>query len=302
MASRDADSTASLLREALLDCAATRLSGVLLVTGEPGGMIHLASGGVTAIQTSGAPGAEVILLRSDRVTESTWDAAFAAAAAAGEPMCAELVTRAAVGAGELEALLRTALADAMFVLANGLVEECHPEPGEVDCLLPLQPGAEAEPLLTEAARRMRVLATLPGTAGRERERVVAVPGAVRPGAVLGRGQDEILALADGRRTARDMAFAMGRGVYATLLQLAEMRDAGLLTSASPGAASTLASVTPDQPPARTEQPEAASGLPQRRKGRTAAPRLAAEPRAAADRPAPHRLLRPRSGKNPDNPA
>lgn len=36
---------------------------------------------------------------------------------------------------------------------------------------------------------------------------------------LGDGQDEILALADGRRTTRDIAFALGRGVYATTLPL-----------------------------------------------------------------------------------
>lgn len=36
---------------------------------------------------------------------------------------------------------------------------------------------------------------------------------------LGDGQDEILALADGRRMTRDIAFALGRGVYATTLPL-----------------------------------------------------------------------------------
>jgi hypothetical protein len=57
---------------------------------------------------------------------------------------------------------------------------------------------------------------------------VAATGAIQPGVRLGDGQDEILALADGRRTARDLAFALGRGVYATMLQLSRMQRAGLL--------------------------------------------------------------------------
>jgi hypothetical protein len=283
-----------LLRESLTNCASAGVSGVLQVTGAPGGTIHLAEGTVAAIQTPGAPSPEVILLRSHQVTEAKWDAAFAAAAAAGGPMCAELVKRSILGFGELEALLRTALADAMFVLASGSVEECQVDPGSVDYLLPLEPGAEAELLLAEAARRMKVLAALPS--GTERGRVVAVPGAVRRGAVLGQGRDEILALANGRRSPRDMAFALGRGVYATTLQLAQMREAGILATASASGVSVQETALLAQTTV-ADKPETAAGLPHRRKGRSALPRRTTEPRAAAEQPAPHRLLRPRSGRN-----
>lgn len=293
------DGPADLLREALTDCAAAGLSGVLQVTGKPGGTIHLADGGVAAIQTPGAPSAEVILLRSRLVSESGWDAAFAAAAAADGSMCAELIARAVLGIGELEALLRTALADAMFVLASGFVEECRAEQGAVDSLLPLEPGAEAGPLLAEASRRMAVLASLPYWDGPDRERVVVVPAAVRPGVMLGQGQDEILALADGRRTPRDIAFAQGRGVYATMLQLAQMRDAGVVTTASLGAVPVAGDTTLGRPPTVTDQPETAAGLPLRRKGRSPQPRRTGEPHAAADQSASHRLLRLRSGRNTD---
>ena len=70
-----------------------------------------------------------------------------------------------------------------------------------------------------------MLAALPARNGRDR--IVAATGAIQPGVRLGDGQDEILALADGRRTARDLAFALGRGVYATMLQLSRMQRAGL---------------------------------------------------------------------------
>jgi hypothetical protein len=223
------------LRGVLLDCAATRVSGVLRVSGEPGGAIHLADGGVTAITTPGAPDPEVILLRSGRVPEAGWSAVFAAAAADGQ-LGAELVRRELIGAGELAALLRLALADAMFALAAGPVDECALEQAANGCLLPVEPAAEPGWLLAEAARRIAVLAALPSVIAHDADRVAAVQGAWTPQVGPGDGRAEILALANGRRTARDMAFVLGRGVYAVTLQLARMCDAGLLVVDSSRAA------------------------------------------------------------------
>jgi hypothetical protein len=221
----------TVLQQLLLDCAAQRRSGVLRVIGEPGGTIYLAGGQVTAIHTPGAPDPEVILLRSGRVPEPGWSAAFAAAAAS-ETMSAELVRRKLVGAGELEAVLRLALADGMFALAAGQADDCHLEPAEVGSLLPLDPGAQAGWLLAESHRRTQTLAALPAPIAHDRDRFSPVPGAWTPRASPGDGQAEIVALANGRRTARDMAFVLGRGVYAVTLQLARMREAGILAVAS----------------------------------------------------------------------
>ena len=77
----DASGPPPSLRQAFKDCAAAGLSGVLEVTGEPGGTICFSGGGVVAVETPGAPSAEVILLRSGRIAEADWAAAFAAAAA-----------------------------------------------------------------------------------------------------------------------------------------------------------------------------------------------------------------------------
>src|SRR5262245_26602268 len=112
------DGSVGPLREALMACAAG-MSGILHIIGDPGGSIHIAGSRVAAIETPGAPSPEVLLLRSHRVTESGWDEAFTAAASSGGRMDAELTRREMVQAGELEVLLRTALADAMFVLASG---------------------------------------------------------------------------------------------------------------------------------------------------------------------------------------
>ncbi len=274
-------------------CAAAGMSGVLRVTGDPGGAIHLTDGRVVAIETPGAPSPEVLLLRSHRVTESGWDEAFAAAAASSGRMSAELTRRELVGSGELEGLLRTALADAMFVLASGTVEEYRAEPEPVDCVLTLDPGAEPDGLLAEAARRIQILALLP--ARHDRDRIVAAAG---PGVRLGDGQDEILALADGRRTPRDLAFALGRGVYATMLQLTRMHQAGLLT-AVPSHRARPGRAEPDRRAPGDELPTA-SGLPRRQRDLPTLPRRPRVPGRPPEPRAPLGLLRPRSGRDADS--
>jgi len=58
---------------------------------------------------------------------------------------------------------------------------------------------------------------------------VYVQGGPSSGVVPGPGQRELLAaLANGRRTARDVAFALGRGVYAVTLEIDRMRGADLV--------------------------------------------------------------------------
>jgi hypothetical protein len=306
-----------VLRESLTRSAAVELTGVLQVIGDPGGTIYLSGGGVVGVKTPGAPSLEVLVLRSERVPEDGWDAAFSASAA-GTSMSAELTTRGLIGAGELEALLRTAVADALFALAYGYVDQCRPEPGAVSVLLPLDPPATADSLLAEAERRMAVLAAIPDLDGYRRARVEPVPGAVAPGTVLGGGRDELLALANGRRTPRDLAFALGRGVYATTLQLTRMQQEGLLmtTSLRAGPPLPAGSPRPTPPWARAEPPASApvadnsdgtdrtnsdrgdsdhddhtpdhGGLPRRRRGRHG------EADAGPDMSVLLRLLRPRS--------
>ena len=222
---------AALLGQALLGCAADRQSGALRVRGEPGGTVYVVDGGVAGIDTPGAPGPEVVLLRSGRVPEPGWQDAFTVAAADGR-MGAELVRRGLIGSGQLEVVLRAALADSVFALISGQVDECRMESAAVTCLLPLDPPADPAWLLSEGLRRLRVLASMPSPVRHDRDRVMRRHRAPSAGFAPGSGQDGILALANGRRTARDMAFALGSGVYALTLEFDRMREAGLLTVSS----------------------------------------------------------------------
>jgi hypothetical protein len=281
-----------MLRDSLLRGAKDGLTGVLQVIGDPGGTIFLSGGEVIGIKTPGAPSLEVIALRSGRVAEDAWEAAFAAAAA-GSTMTAELTGRGLLGAGELEALLRMSVADALFVLACGYVDKCRSEAGAVSVSLPLDPPATAESLLAEATRRMNVLAAIPGLEGYQRARVEPADGLTTEGAVFGGGRDELLALANGRRTPRDLAFALGRGVYATTLELGRMQTEGLLVTTSHRAGLSPAAVPDaDADEAATDaQSSSTPALPRRRRGRHS------DSDAGADMSMLLRLLRPRSSSD-----
>jgi hypothetical protein len=278
------------LADALRECAAARFTGVLRVDGQPGGTIYLVDGGIAACETPGAPGLEVILLRSRRVSVADWDAAFTAAALGDREMTAELIDRGLLGAGEVEALLRIALADAVFALVSGQVDSWAEGPA-ADCPLPLTPPARGGWLLNEATRRGQVLASFAGPVVSAQDRVAALPGAAQPTRVLGPGQDELLVLANGRRTARDLAFVLGRGLYETMLQLSRMRAGNVVVVGSDDAAADDAA--PDSAAADgTEDDRTGAGLPRRRKDRPGSSRTVEAGRRGLT--AGIRLLLPRS--------
>jgi hypothetical protein len=255
-----------VLTDVLRERADAKFSGALRVDGQPGGIIYFVAGRISGCETSGAPSLEVILLRSQRVSVSDWEAAFTAAAVGRRQMMAELVERDLLGAGEAEALLRTALADAMFALVSGRFDSWTEAPG-AECLLPLTPAVGSGWLLNEAERRRQVLASFPPPVARAQDRIAAAPAAAR--GVVGPGQEEILALVDGRRTARDLAFALGRGLYETLLQLARMQAANVVLVSPPGKEpGQRAAAGPDGP----EDGRTVMGLPRRRKDGQSPPR------------------------------
>jgi hypothetical protein len=92
--------------------------------------------------------------------------------------------------------------------------------------------------------------------------------------VLGLGLFDFVAGADGRRTVRDLAFALGRGLYETMLQLARMRAGNMVVITPPGkeAPSPARSVTLAL--GAEDDDRTATGLPRRRKDRPGSQRTA----------------------------
>lgn len=228
--------------EALLLHSRAEVTGSLQVVGDPGGVVRLRGGRVAAVESPGAPGVEALLLRSGRVLEASWLAAHQAGAAGGR-VAEELVRRGLVGAAELEASCLMAMFDAAFAICAGSIEICHWEAATAaadtaphqECWTAAVGSVETTQLLVEAERRLRALMRLPAPVLPGRDRICAQgePGALaRRAPGLGR---DVLGLADGRRTARDIAFLLGRGVYPVTMEVARMLADGVVRVEAPGA-------------------------------------------------------------------
>ncbi|MFD4606191.1 hypothetical protein ACFWPQ_50355 [Streptomyces sp. NPDC058464] len=245
---------------------ADRRSCAVLVSGSPGGVIHVRDGMVVGMETPGAPGVEVLLLKSHRIAEDDWTAARATGTDPAR-LALELVARGLLGATELEVIGRAALFDAAFALAL-----TSPDGWEVTAPRPLLDTGTAVPpdrLLTENTRRIRLLSNERGATARfARDRLEPAPAARDPRQTdrLSPRHRTLLAVTDGRRTPRDIAFALGRGLFAVMLDLRDLLALGLLQPppATPAGRPSTAPRTPPSPPTAAPHP-AATPLPRRKR-------------------------------------
>lgn len=258
-----------LLARSLDACGRDGVSGDLRVTGSPGGVFHLRGGLVVAAGSPGSPGPEALLLRSGRVDGEQW-AELVREAGGDRWPAAGLVAHGYVGAAQLRVVCVMALQDAAFAITAGRVDGCEhladgtPPPARVD------PGEPPARLLQDAVRKLAAVAALPHPVHPDRERPRPAPAAVR--ALTGL-QTELLAHADGRRTARDLAFRTGRGVYTVTVEVARMLAEGLLecppepdpivVHSPPGG---VRHRTPPPPPAPGSAPVGPLDLPRRSPG------------------------------------
>ena len=255
-----------------------RRSCTVLVSGTPGGSIHVRDGLVVAMETPGAPGIEGLLLRSGRIGEPEWSA-VRASDTSHEHLAAELVDRGLVGAGELEVISLGALFDAAFALSLAV-----PDSWEVADPVPAlyrNTGVTPERLLGEVSRRINLLAGEPGSvAALARTRMRQASTAHLSGTVerLPARHQDVLAATDGRRTARDIAFALGRGLFAVMLDLRHLLDRGLVRPHAPSTdrrPSTAARIAPSAAAPAPMAPSALDSislsLPRRLPGRNSAP-------------------------------
>ncbi|WP_431679745.1 MarR family transcriptional regulator [Kitasatospora sp. KL5] len=255
-----------------------RPSGTLTVLGDPGGVFHLASGIITAVDSPGAPDVATLLLRSGRVGAADWEAACHAGAADGRTG-AELVARQLLGAAELQLMCMMAALDGAFAVAAGRVDGCTLAGGPPAHRLPAPQGVEPEWLLQETDRRLRALAALRPPLSPLHDRIGPAPGTDRRNAGDGRGsrltgeRREILQCANGRRSARDIAFRLGRSLYAVTVELSRLLADGLVEIVPPGPAAPVAGGRPGVTAARrppdpspVHQPAGRLPLPRRRRG------------------------------------
>ncbi|MFK4098818.1 MarR family transcriptional regulator [Streptomyces sp. NPDC019531] len=219
------------LAQALAVCGRDGFTGELRITGTPGGVFHFGDGRVVAVESPGAPGPEALLLRSGRVSGEQWAQLVRESGGSRWPATA-LIAHGYAGAAQLRVVCALALHDAAFAMAAGRVEECERVPtAEPFAQVPL--GEPPLRLLQDATRRLTALAALPHPVHPDRERPVPAPAPGGADAELTVLRRDLLAHADGRRTARDLAFRVGRGVYTVTVEVARMLDEGLLACVEP---------------------------------------------------------------------
>jgi hypothetical protein len=258
-----------LLARSLVDCGLEGLTGELRVSGQPGGVFHLRGGLVVAVESPGAPGAEALLLRSGRVTGEQWAALVREAGGARWPATG-LITHGYTGAAQLRVVCVMALQDAAFAVVAGRVDGCERAAADNEPPAPVPPGEPPVRLLEDAGRKLAALAALPHPVHPDRER--PAPAGRFDGPLTDLRRD-LLTHADGRRTARDLAFRTGRGVYTVTVEVARMLAEGLLVCPLPPDPAPVRTPpeglrhrTPPPPAPPPPEPPAPTALPQRRPG------------------------------------
>ncbi|MET9873578.1 MarR family transcriptional regulator [Actinacidiphila glaucinigra] len=237
-----------LLGRALSRCRDERATGVLHVQGSPGGAFHLLDGAVVAVESPGAPGVGTLLVRSGRIDADEWNAAHDAAGTGLLPGAA-IAAGGRLGTAEFQVLHMMAVQDAVFAVLAGRLDNCAFDPAAPAALPPgLAPGVEPEELLVEAGRRLAALASLPRRLSPDRDRVTAVGPPAWADEPLAPVRREILGCANGRRSPRDIAFLIGRGVYTITVEVARMCAEGLVETVPAPPAHPLPQPVADQAP------------------------------------------------------
>ncbi|MFF4704617.1 hypothetical protein ACWC4D_23400 [Streptomyces sp. NPDC001288] len=243
-----------------------RCTGTVLVSGSPGGRVHLRSGRICAADTPGSPGPETVLRNTGRLGDEEWDAACAAATP-GEPFAAVLEGCGLLGRQEFDIVCTATMFDAAFALAISTLESW-----EITDAVPvpwLGPTFSPRRVTTDTKHRLTVLEYMWGGPVADLAQLAVRPAPDLPSRVPER-YATLLRAANGRRTPRDIAFALGRGTYAVMLDIARMNGLGLLHHDRPAARGGRPSTAPrtaEPRPSADSTPEAAAAqLPRRTPG------------------------------------
>jgi len=260
--------------DALTGIPGDRLSGTLLVAGDPGGSFHFRAGAVVEVSSPGAPGVETLLLRSGRVGESDWAAALRAGIA-DHSAGAELVAKGLVGTAELQLVCLMAALDGALAVGVGRIDGFTLDHDSPAHRLEAPEGIDPEWLLQETQRRIGVLGSLGPAASpfRGRPRRTFAGDALLDGSAAG-DRREILLRVNGRRSPRDIAFLLGRSLYAVAVEMSRLHGDGLVEVVREtggdldGPSAPAESGAPDSPgiPLQPSTPGGPGGLPYRRRG------------------------------------
>lgn len=213
------ESARELVRE-LAQAAVTTRTGVLRVTGEPGGDLYVVRGLVVTVDSPGAPGVRALLARPGRTS---------------------------TGPADLQVVAMMAALDGCFAIASGWIGSCcwQPDsapPGPED---PPVPGVDPGWLLLETERRLGALAH--GRVSPHRNHLLLTErGRTLLSDPGGGRRHEILLWANGRRSCRDISMLLCRSLYAVTVEVARMLEDELLAIAPVTAEPPVPEIEPNR--------------------------------------------------------
>ncbi|TQS43663.1 DUF4388 domain-containing protein [Cryptosporangium phraense] len=266
--------------KALRELAALKATGALHVEGAPASVVYLREGQVCHVDAEAAPGVGQVLTASGRLSDDVWQSVLTVGAPAGR-VAALLVEQGYLSQGELELCANGALFDAAFFALGSEPASVRFASGQASWF----GGAlsvDVERLIRETGRRRELLSAALPTSVFDGAPVVPVARMPRDQVVLDGLRWELLVHADGRRTPTEIAALLGRGAYASLLEVRRLAAIGLLQPPPEAAPVPIPTVTAYRP--------AVSG------SRLAGPRLPAD--APATRPAAASAASPSSTPRP----
>ncbi|MEU9981965.1 transcriptional regulator [Streptomyces sp. NPDC050856] len=209
----------------LLRLADERATGALL---RDHGTLYLVDGRVTHAESPVAPGLDVLLTAGGRLARQGWERAVDRAGARRE-VGRFLVDSGLMGGGELEICHLGALFDAAFFALAPAGGPARFRYGVGHWIGPVRPVAAAT-VAAETLRRRELLDSVWPYPAVDTAPVVRRPAA--PGQTVTARQRGLLALADGVRTPVELARALGRPAFHTLLEVRRLAAAGLVGTPS----------------------------------------------------------------------
>lgn len=218
----------------LLRLASERATGALL---RDRGTLYLVEGRVVHAESPTAPGIDVLLAATGRLRAEGWTEALREAGAHGA-VGRYLVDSGLVSGGELEICHLGALFDAAFFALAPSSGPTRFRYGVAHWIGPVRPVA-AEAVERETLRRRALLDRLWAHPETDIAPVVPSPRPVPVRAAP--RQRAVLDLADGVRTPADIARALGRPAFHTLVDVRRLAAAGLVETPRPSA------MAPDPP-------------------------------------------------------
>ncbi|MEV4916045.1 transcriptional regulator [Streptomyces tirandamycinicus] len=213
----------------LLRLASERATGALL---RDRGTLYLVEGQVVHAESPAAPGIDVMLSATGRLRADGWTEALREAGADGA-VGRYLVDSGLVSGGELEICHLGALFDAAFFALAPSSGPTRFRYGVAHWIGPVRPVA-AEAVERETVRRRALLDRLWAHPETDTAPVVPAPRTARLRTAP--RQRAVLDLADGVRTPADIARALGRPAFHTLVDVRRLAAAGLVETPRPAPA------------------------------------------------------------------